>query len=193
MAGHNISFAEVRMAASGKWTGIHSGLGISLKTTSSSKHTPCPACGGRDRFRVLGDYAETGRWICSGGGDQQMGDGFSLLGHVFGWDSLQQLQAVADYLGLSRASQSDRAQLRAKAEKQAADMAEDARRKDEQARRDCQLLDSLAALENAIEQRKRDQRTASGVDGRYVIQPSDIERKAAQALNVVILEAYANG
>lgn len=181
------------MAAAGKWAGIHGGLGISLKTTSSSKHTPCPACGGKDRFRVLGDYAENGRWICGGGGDQQMGDGFSLLGHVFGWDSLQQLQAVADYLGLSRASQSDRAQLRAKAEKQAADMAEDAKRKDEQARRDCQLLDSLAALEDAIERRRRAGKVASRVDGRYVIQPSDTERKAAQALNVAILESYAHG
>lgn len=193
MSAHNITFAEVRMAAAGKWAGIHGGLGISLKTTSSSKHTPCPACGGKDRFRVMGGYAENGRWICSGGGDKQQGDGFSLLGHVFGWDSLQQLQAVADYLGLSKASGSDRERLRAKAEKQIAQMAEDAKRKDEQARRDCQLLDSLAALENAIEQRKRDQRTASGVDGRYVIQPSDIERKAAQTLNVAILEAYAHG
>ncbi len=193
MADSNISFNEVRIAASGKWAGIHSGLGISLKTTSSAKHTPCPACGGKDRFRVLGDYADTGRWICSGGGDQQMGDGFSLLGHVFGWGPLQQLQAVADYLGLSRISTSDRAQLRAKADKQAEQMRLDALRKDEQVRRDCNLLDKLAALENAIEQRKRNQLIASRADGRYVMLPHDDERKAAEALNVAILEAYANG
>ena len=188
-----LNFAEVRIAASGKWEGIHRHLGVQLKTLSPTKHTPCPACGGRDRFRVLPDYPNSGRWICSGGGNQQMGDGFSLLGHVFGWSPQEQLKAVADYLGLSRATNADRDQLRQQAEKRAEQMRLDALKKDEQERCDNLMLDRLAALENAIEQRRRDQRIASRVNGRFVQKPSDDEIHAAHQLNKAVLEVYANG
>jgi len=88
-----LDFGAVRMAARGRWEYIHRALGISLQTTSHRKHTPCPACGGRDRFRVLPEYQETGSWFCSGGGHQQTGDGFALLNHAFNWDAYQQFAA----------------------------------------------------------------------------------------------------
>ena len=193
MSAYNLDFADVRQAAYGRWESIHADLGVQLRTNSSRKHTPCPACGGRDRFRVLPDYANTGRWLCSGGGDLQQGDGFSLLGHVFGWTTLQQFRAVADHLGLSSASPAERQRLRAQAEKQAEAMRQDALRKAEQARRDAMVLDSLVELEGALKQRKHYQRTASGINGRYVVQPTERERKAAYDLNKIVLGMYANG
>lgn len=45
-----------------------------------NKHGPCPACGGKDRFRF--DNKGRGAFICNQCG---AGDGFSLLGRVYGW------------------------------------------------------------------------------------------------------------
>lgn len=115
-----LGFADVRQAAYGRWESIHRALGIHLHTTSHRKHTPCPACGGRDRFRVKPSYAEHGNWFCSGGGDQQSGDGFTLLCHVYGYSLADALKAVKEHLGLdSQLTDHDRAQLRRKAEQQA--------------------------------------------------------------------------
>lgn len=189
----HLDFGEVRQAAYGRWESIHAALGVQLRTTSSRKHTPCPACGGRDRFRVLPDYQQSGRWLCSGGGDKQQGDGFSLLGHVFGWSVSQQFKAVADHLGLSSASPIERQRLRAQSEKQAEAMRQDALKKAEQARRDAMMLDCLIELEDALKQRQNYQRTASGINGRYVVQPTERERKAAYDLNKIVLGMYANG
>jgi len=51
----------------------------------TGRHTGCPGCGGKDRFRF--DNREgRGTWICGGGGHLQAGDGWDLLNHVFGWD-----------------------------------------------------------------------------------------------------------
>ncbi|MBO0612961.1 primase-helicase zinc-binding domain-containing protein [Thiothrix fructosivorans] len=131
-----LSFSICRQAAHGKWESIHRALGIQLASTSHTKHTACQGCGGKDRFRVLPDYANTGKWFCGGGGDQQSGDGFSLLGHVFGWTPQEQLKAVADYLGLSTLDNKERDKIRAIAEKQAKNLLAAIAKKDEQARRD---------------------------------------------------------
>lgn len=57
---------------------VHFGIERNLLT---GKHAPCPACGGRDRFR-FDDKGGRGTWICSKCGS---GDGFALLGMVKGW------------------------------------------------------------------------------------------------------------
>ncbi|WML91140.1 primase-helicase zinc-binding domain-containing protein [Thiothrix lacustris] len=189
-----IGFPEVRTAAAGRWEGIHRALGIQLATTSHTKHTPCPGCGGRDRFRLDATYQDTGRWICGGGGDTQAGDGFSLLGHVFGWTPLEQLKAVADYLGLSSANDKERETLRRKAEAMQAKMQEDARRLDEQALRDSNLLMELRELEDQIRHRQYLQRQAHKATSLYrvCITPLEDELSAACAVNTMILESYAH-
>lgn len=187
-----LGFPEVRTAAAGRWEGIHRALGIQLATTSHTKHTPCPGCGGKDRFRLDATYQDTGRWICGGGGDTQAGDGFSLLGHVFGWTPLEQLKAVADYLGLSSANDKERETLRRKAEAQTAAMLADAQRKHEQARRDANMVAMLEDMIDAIKYRQHLQRTISSTNGRITWTPSPEEIQAASILNTVILEAYAD-
>ena len=51
----------------------------------TGKHSPCPACGGHDRFR-FDDKDGRGTWFCSKCG---AGDGFALLGLVKGWNFRQ--------------------------------------------------------------------------------------------------------
>ncbi|QQZ27609.1 hypothetical protein HMY34_01935 [Thiothrix subterranea] len=189
-----LGFPEVRTAAAGQWEQIHRSLGIQLASTSHLKHTPCPACGGRDRFRIDATYQNTGRWICSGGGDLQSGDGFSLLGHAYGWTPSEQLQAVAECLGLTNASDRERETLRRKAEAQAAAMLADARRKDEQARRDANILSALQDLEDLIKHRQYLQRQAHLTSSlhRVTINPLEDELSAAYTLNMLILEIYAS-
>ena len=184
-----LEFSEVRIVAAGRWEQIHRGLGIQLHTTSHQKHTPCPGCGGKDRFRVSPDYAQTGRFFCSGGGDLQSGDGFALLQHVHGWTAIESLQAVAEHLGLSTASDKDLAELKRKAEAQVAKMRADARRKDEQARRDSNMVAMLEDMIDAIKYRQHAQRMANGI---VTLPPTELEVEAAGFLNAAILEAYAN-
>lgn len=189
---NQLSFSIVRQAAYGKWEGIHRELGIQLATTSHTKHTACQGCGGKDRFRVLPDYANTGRWFCGGGGDQQSGDGFSLLGHVFGWNPQEQLKAVADYLGLSQMDNKERDKIKAIAEKQSAQMALDAKLKHEQARRDYNIKTIAEDLTDAIKHREYLQRQTNKVDGRYVFRPSVDEIALIKELITRSIESYAD-
>lgn len=189
---NQLSFSIVRQAAYGKWESIHRTLGIQLATTSHTKHTACQGCGGKDRFRVMADYGNTGKWFCGGGGDQQSGDGFSLLGHVFGWTPQEQLKAVADYLGLSSMDNSEREKIRAIAEKQSAQMALDAKLKHEQARRDHNILDVIADYEDAIHSRMRDQKTVNGINGRVVLSPTEWEIYAFRNLIKLGIECYGD-
>lgn len=183
-----IGFKEVREAARGQWEHIHKALGIRLQTTSHRKHTPCQGCGGKDRFRVNEDYAQTGRWLCGGGGNLQYGDGFVLLGHVFGWDSKQQLQAVKDALGLdSRMEEHERLALQQQAEEREAMYLRAVRDKEARLRRDSQVLEAMYDLEELIKQREYQYRT------QRAFPPDATEIAAAKELNTCILEVYKGG
>lgn len=65
----------------------------------TGRHSHCPGCGGSDRFR-FDDRDGRGTWICSGGGaDVVAGDGFQLLGHVYGWDFKTARDRVLEIMG----------------------------------------------------------------------------------------------
>jgi putative DNA primase/helicase len=107
-----LTFTQVAPLAAGRWEQIHRSLGVALSTTSHQKHTPCPGCGGKDRFRVTNVYHDTGGFICGQGGDTTGGDGFSLLQHVHGWTAGESLRAVARECGLDvEAAEIDYAEL----------------------------------------------------------------------------------
>lgn len=107
-----LTFQQITAMAAGRWEQIHRSLGVALTTTSHQKHTPCPGCGGKDRFRVTKAYHDTGGFICGGGGDTTGGDGFALLQHVNGWTPGESLRAVARECGLDvEAAEIDYAEL----------------------------------------------------------------------------------
>jgi putative DNA primase/helicase len=67
--------------ARGKWTGILATLGVETRFLSG-KHTACPMCGGKDRFR-FDDKEGKGTYFCSGCG---AGTGMDLVQKLNGWD-----------------------------------------------------------------------------------------------------------
>lgn len=71
---------SARDLAIGRWPDLLAHFGIE-RHHLSGKHAPCPACGGRDRFR-FDDKDGRGTWFCSRCG---AGDGFALLELVKGW------------------------------------------------------------------------------------------------------------
>ncbi|MBM5571535.1 MULTISPECIES: toprim domain-containing protein [Deefgea] len=96
------SFSDtVKQAAHGNWPFTLQALGINAKYLDGKNH-PCPACGGKDRFQftLRGNGADYGRFACRGM-DEQGGDGFALVRHVFGLSFPDAVKAVANVLGIS--------------------------------------------------------------------------------------------
>jgi putative DNA primase/helicase len=85
-------------AAIGRWPGILQALGLDAQFLRD-KHGPCPGCGGKDRYR-FDDKEGRGTWYCSHCGS---GDGFSLLGLVYGWQFTQAAKEVDRVIGTVKA------------------------------------------------------------------------------------------
>lgn len=89
-----IDATEIKSRAIGNWKGIITALGVSPNYLTG-KHSPCPLCGGKDRFR-FSDYHGNGDYICNQCGN---GDGFSLLMAINGYSFAEACEAVANLLG----------------------------------------------------------------------------------------------
>ena len=79
-----------------RWREILPALGVDAGFLRGA-HTPCPFCGGKDRFR-FNDWQGKGRWICNhctpGGGD-----GFNLLQRLHGWNFAETADQIRGVLG----------------------------------------------------------------------------------------------
>ena len=87
--------SDVVAAAAGHWPELLAGIGIDVP--HRGKHGPCPACGGKDRFR-LDDKGGRGTWICNQCGS---GDGLDLLARVTGKSTKEAAELIAPLVGLS--------------------------------------------------------------------------------------------
>lgn len=87
---------RVKTGAEGRARELLPKLGISTKYLTG-KHGPCPACGGKDRFR-FDDRQRHGDYYCNQCG---AGDLFSLTMKVNGWSFPETVEAVAHALGLA--------------------------------------------------------------------------------------------
>ena len=103
MANNNRSMLtanEVRQKARGNWAMIFNSLGYHV-SNKPKEHTPCPHCGGKDRFR-FDDKDGKGTWICSQGGQgMASGDGLGFLTDHVGMSLFDAQQAVASVLGMT--------------------------------------------------------------------------------------------
>lgn len=81
-------------AARHRWSAVLLGLGVSSKYLTG-RQGPCPACGGKDRFRFDNKDGD-GTWYCNSCGP---GDGLGLLKLNFGWDFREAARAVDQFLG----------------------------------------------------------------------------------------------
>ena len=94
---------DVMTAASGRWRDILEVLAGLQAEQLSNRHQPCPACGGRDRYR-FDDRDGNGSWFCNQcGGKDHMGGGgtgMDLLMRVRSWSFRQACEEVERYLDL---------------------------------------------------------------------------------------------
>ena len=77
------TYQDIKAAAQYRWQEIHAALGIDTRYLKN-KHQPCPACGGKDRFRY-DDKDGNGTFICSHW-ENGAGDGFGLVMHYMQCD-----------------------------------------------------------------------------------------------------------
>ena len=91
-----IDVDRVRKASIGKWRSILANLGIEVPE-DPKKHGPCPACGGKDRFR-FDDKDGAGTFFCNA---CNAGDGFHLVQRVLGISFIESCQRVSDVIGIS--------------------------------------------------------------------------------------------
>lgn len=89
--------SDVAGAACGHWPELLAAVGIDIPRRG--KHGPCPACGGRDRFR-LDDRAGRGTWICNQCGS---GDGLDLVCRVLSTTPKAAAELLAPLVGVSAA------------------------------------------------------------------------------------------
>lgn len=101
---YRYNLAEIKAQARGRWLSILPALGggdllrtASKRNGKTYQHTPCPVCGGTDRFGLLPDVVDTGAAHCRNCGG--FPDGFDLLRKIHGWSLPWALQQVAQYVG----------------------------------------------------------------------------------------------
>lgn len=90
---------DVREVAAGRWPGILAALGVAPEQLTG-KHTACPVCGGKDRFR-FDNKDGRGTFFCSHCG---AGDGFTLLRNLKGWDFKTAAREVEQVAGIASAA-----------------------------------------------------------------------------------------
>lgn len=84
---------DAKELARGKWRGVLIANGID-ENALRNVHGPCPACGGKDRFR-FDDKEGNGTFYCSNCG---AGDGFTLIMNVTGCDFVTAKKRVLEVL-----------------------------------------------------------------------------------------------
>lgn len=89
--------ATFRDKTRGRWRSILVHFGIDPNILNG-KHTSCPRCGGKDRWR-FDDKGGNGSWICSHCGS---GSGTDLIMMSKGWDFKQTAQEVEAVLGIMK-------------------------------------------------------------------------------------------
>ena len=92
-----ISAQEIHARLGSSWPQILAQLGIP-ESALRNRHGPCPACGGKDRFRFDNKRGQ-GNYIC---GQCGAGDGFRLLQNVFGWPFSEARRRVIGAAGISQ-------------------------------------------------------------------------------------------
>jgi putative DNA primase/helicase len=94
---------EIHVRLASTWPQVLVQMGIA-ESALKNKHGPCPACGGKDRFR-FDNKRGRGDFICNQCG---AGDGFKLLERVYGWTFAMARKQVIAAAGLEERTGFDR-------------------------------------------------------------------------------------
>lgn len=90
----NVDVDAVRERATGQWPGILLALGVPQENLVN-KHTECPLCGSKKKFRF--DDKGIGKWICTCGN----GDGFKFVMQYAMCNFIEAVRIVAENLGMT--------------------------------------------------------------------------------------------
>lgn len=156
---------EVTAAAAGNWPYVLAGLSIDVPD-SSRRHTPCPACGGTDRFRF--DDNGRGSFICNQCG---AGDGLDLIKKVNNCDTTEAAQLAADVLGIDyRAAQTDPTSASQRREQLEADRQQREQERQQQAAEDAEQRRATfarlyAGMRQSVTQGESDYLQSKGLTG----------------------------
>ena len=83
--------SELKTICSGRWYGILSSFGIEVRT--DGRHSPCPVCGGKDRFRMLKDRDG---FYCNQCGTS---DNIALIQRVLSWSFPETIERILEVVG----------------------------------------------------------------------------------------------
>lgn len=163
---------EVTSAAAGRWPYVLAELSIDVPD-SSRRHSPCPACGGKDRFRF--DDNGRGSFICNQCG---AGDGLDLIKRVNNCDTTEAAQLAADVLGIDyRAAQTDPAAASHRREQLEADRQQREQERQKQAAEDAEqrratFAHLYAGMRQSATQGESDYLQSKGLTGfNYPVMP----------------------
>lgn len=92
------TFDALKERARGRWIDILASVGIETKYLAG-KHSPCPMCGGTDRFRWI---KKSERWVCNSC-RPETGDGFDLVGSYKRVNAKGAMTLVREAVGTARA------------------------------------------------------------------------------------------
>jgi hypothetical protein len=95
-----IDVEDVRPHAVGRWNELLSQIAGIQDDYITTKHGPCPKCGGNDRWRVYQDFDRTGGAICGQCG-KQLADGFAVISWYCGVSFSAAVDRVAEHLGIT--------------------------------------------------------------------------------------------
>lgn len=92
---------SIRQAASGRWVEILQAVAGFTSDQLTTKHQPCPVCGGDDRYRAHNDVAETGGVYCNKcPKGKKLTDGFATVGWKLGLGFAAAKERIAEHLGI---------------------------------------------------------------------------------------------
>lgn len=95
-----ISIELAKQAAAGRWPDIIPALTLVTDEFLRTSEGPCPKCGGKTRFRIYEDFAETGGCFCNQC-NRNMADGFSVVQWATGCSLDEAITKVCDHLGVT--------------------------------------------------------------------------------------------
>ncbi|MDF7784131.1 DUF927 domain-containing protein [Pantoea stewartii] len=150
---------ETTTAAANRWPMVLSQLGIDVPR-SPRQHAPCPACGGKDRFRF--DDKGRGSFFCNQCG---AGDGLDLIQKVNQCGTTEAARMAADVLGIDyRVTESDQ-----KAASQRRQQLDEQRHQHEQQRQQKEAAEAEQRRESFVSHYQRLSAQTTSGESEYLI------------------------
>ncbi|MDR6295414.1 phage/plasmid primase-like uncharacterized protein [Pantoea dispersa] len=150
---------ETATAAANRWPMVLSQLGIDVPR-SPRQHAPCPACGGKDRFRF--DDKGRGSFFCNQCG---AGDGLDLIQKVNQCGTTEAARMAADVLGIDyRVTETDQ-----KAASQRRQQLDEQRHQHEQQRQQKEAAEAEQRRESFVSHYQRLSAQTTSGESEYLI------------------------